>query len=291
MKILNFGSLNIDHVYSVDHFVRPGETLASRSYRRYAGGKGNNQSIALARAGAQVWHAGKVGRDGEWLIDNLRRAGVNTAHIKFADVPTGHAIIQVNAEGENCIVLYGGANQTVSQRDAKAVLSRFDVGDVLLLQNEISAVPDILRIATDHGMTIVFNPAPMDASVLSYPLDRVAVFIINETEGSQFTGQGEPDRILDGMLERYPRSATILTLGARGAVYAHASERVAVPAENVKAVDTTAAGDTFTGFFVTEFARGSEVELSLRMACKAAAICVTRRGAADSIPRREELKL
>jgi ribokinase len=287
--IINFGSLNIDHVYRVEHFVRPGETIASRSYEQFAGGKGFNQSIALARAGAQVRHAGKVGAEGGWLLDMLRKAGAQTEDVLQVEIPTGHALIQVEASGENAIILYGGANQSITTEDVERVLVRATAGDYLLLQNEINNMDLILRRGAEEELRIVFNPAPMTGAVLDYPLDGVTIFIVNETEAEALTGASTPDAIVDAMRQRFPRAATVLTMGAAGAIYADGAEQIHVPAVNVKAVDTTAAGDTFTGYFLAALAEGKPVQTALQLAARAAAICVTRPGAADSIPTRAEV--
>lgn len=289
MKILNFGSLNIDHVYGVDHFVRPGETLASMSYRRFSGGKGNNQSLAVARAGAPVWHAGKIGADGVWLLAPLRQAGVNTSLILRSAVPTGHAIIQVQKDGENCIVLHGGANRAITPADARQVLDHFQAGDYLLLQNEISSIPAIMRLAARRKMKIVFNPAPMSPDVSRYPLRLVDIFVVNEIEGGELTGAKDSSRIIAAMRRYYPKAMVILTLGARGAICAWANGSVQVAGRKVRAVDTTAAGDTFIGYFLAGYTQSGDVNAALELACQAAAICVTRPGAADSIPCRKEL--
>lgn len=289
MKIVNFGSLNIDHVYSVDHFVRPGETLSTRQYRQFAGGKGANQSIALARAGAEVYHAGKIGQDGLWLRERLVESGVKTDYLQVTDQPTGHAIIQVTPDGENSILLHPGANHAITPRDAERVLINFSPGDCLLLQNEISAVPDILRVASALGLRIIFNPAPMHPDVKSYPLKLVDILIINELEGRELAGELDPDAVLEGLNRQFPKAAKVLTLGARGVLFAEKKTRLRVPAVKVTAVDTTGAGDAFIGYFVAEICRRTGVEAALKLACKAAAICVTRPGATDSIPKRSEL--
>ena len=218
MKAINFGSLNFDHVYEVEHFVRPGETITSDNYRLLCGGKGLNQSIALARAGAKVFHAGKVGRDGERLIACLKTDGVNTTHIGVAESkPSGHAVIQVDKNGQNSIIIHGGANRDVRKEDAERVLGHFASGDCLLLQNEISSISAIIDRAKRQGLTIFLNPVPMDKRVSGYPLDKVDYFIINEIEGRELTGEAEPEAIVEAMLKRFPRSATILTLGENGA--------------------------------------------------------------------------
>jgi ribokinase len=291
MSILVFGSLNIDHVYQVEHLVRPGETLPSTAYRRFQGGKGANQSVALARAGAPVFHAGRVGREGMWLRDELAVQGVDVAQVAVGDVPTGHAIIQVDRDGENAILLYGGANLTVSGADARGVLAQFGPGDWLLLQNEISAMPDILRAAAARGLLVAFNPAPMTPEVQDYPLDGVSLFVVNETEGAALAGieNASPASIVGTLQRRFPRAAILLTLGGDGSLYARDGERIRTPAQAVEAVDTTAAGDTFIGYFLAELLAGEPTVQALTIATKAAALCVTRPGAAVSIPRRSEL--
>lgn len=289
MKILNFGSLNIDRVYEVDHLVRPGETITSRSYRECCGGKGLNQSIALASAGARVHHAGKIGGDGLFLKTLLEKAGVDVSKVCVTDGPTGHAIIQVNRKGENSIVLFGGANREISEKDVDAILGEFNPGDYILLQNEISAMPEILKRASEAGLNIVFNPAPMEPDVLRYPLDGVGFFILNEIEGEGFTGEKEPERILSSILETFPDAGIILTLGENGVHYADSGKRLFTPVEKVVAVDATGAGDAFVGYFVAGLVAGLPVETCLQTASRAAAICVTRSGAANAIPKREEL--
>ena len=279
--IVNFGSLNVDYVYQVDHFVRPGETLAAAAFNVFAGGKGANQSVALARAGASVMHAGRLGRRDTWLRDKLAAAGVDPRLIELVDGPSGHAIIQVNRQGENSIVLFGGANQTVTPAQIRKVMARARRGDVLLLQNEINDIAEIMRQGAAAGLLIALNPAPMSAAVKEYPLDLVDTLIVNEIEAEQLLG-GNGARLKPG-------AELVLTLGARGARYEAGGRRLAVPAEPVHAVDTTAAGDTFIGYFLAARAAGADPEAALRLACRAAAVCVTRPGAMDSIPLRAEV--
>jgi len=289
-QIYNFGSVNIDHVYNVDRFPRPGETLGSRTYRTFAGGKGFNQSIALARAGARVCHAGKIGSDGQWLKDLLERDGIDTRFLDVAEGPTGHAIILVDPEGENSIVLYAGANHRVTRPDVERVLDHADEGDYLLTQNETSSVADIIRLGAERGLRVAFNPAPMDERVKSYPLDLVSVFIVNEVEGAELTGETSAERIIEAMRRKFPRASTVLTLGSDGVAYGREGTVLRVPAEKVRPVDTTAAGDTFIGYFLAGVMVGNDMEDVLKRACKAAAICVTRPGAAESIPTAAELE-
>ncbi len=289
MTIFNFGSLNIDHVYAVEKFVEPGETIASLGYQQFVGGKGCNQSVALANAGAHVMHAGRIGADGAWLKDRLTKSGADVSLITTGSQPTGHAIIQVSQDGENSIIIFGGANQALSEADVDNVLKSAKPGDYVLTQNETSCVDLLLSKAWEKGMFTVFNPAPITESIATYPLEKVNLFIINETEGKSLTQKSVPDEILAALLQRYPDSRVVLTLGNKGARYRDKEMEVSVPAEKVDAVDTTAAGDTFIGYFLAEFSKGSNMGTCLRLACKASAICVQRAGAADSIPRRKEV--
>jgi len=290
MRILNIGSMNVDHVYAVEHFVRPGETLASSRYQVFAGGKGFNQSIALGRAGAAVRHAGIVGKDGAWLVDRLSREGVDIEFVEVTDGPTGHAIIQVAPSGENAIVLFAGANHQVTQEAIDRAASSCSAGDYLLLQNETSAVANAIQIGKRRGLKVVLNPAPMTAAVRDYPLDAVDLFILNETEAQGLTGESSADAIRAAMRTRFPRAATVLTLGRQGAMYFDADRQLHQPAAAVQAVDTTAAGDTFIGYFLAELTQSNDPAKALALGCRAAAICVTRPGASDSIPLRKEVE-
>ena len=286
MKFLNFGSLNLDFVYHVENFVRPKETVSALACDINCGGKGLNQSIALANAGAEVYHAGKIGPDGKMLKDRLEKAGVYTDDVLVSEtVRTGHAMIQVNGQGQNCIVLYGGANQCIFKEEIKNVLAHFGKDDWLLLQNEINNIGYIMEYAKERGMRIAFNPAPMNSKVPDYPLSLVDIFILNEVEGEGLSGEKEPDRILDVLIARYENAAVLLTLGAKGVRYAKREKRCCQSADpTVKVVDTTAAGDTFTGFFLARYAAGDSVEKALETACRACDFCVGISGAADSIP-------
>lgn len=289
MTILNFGSCCIDNVYRVPHFVQPGETLPCSEYNIYPGGKGLNQSLALAYAGAPVKHAGKVGQDGAWLKDLLTDAGVDTELLLVSDGPSGHANIQVNTEGENSIVLFGGSNKTISYDEVDEVLTSTRPGDFLLIQNEISSLEYLINQAASKALRIVFNAAPITESVKNLPLENIELLIINEIEGAALSGQDEPNAILESLLESYAKTSIVLTLSAEGAIFANHETRVSQGSPNVEAIDTTGAGDTFTGYFLAGYSRSDPVEKCLEMATIAAALCVTRPGAASSIPRVEEL--
>lgn len=291
MRIVNIGSINVDHVYEVDHFVRPGETLNSKGYQIFAGGKGFNQSIALGRAGAAPLHAGRVGKDAGWLLKRLQQEGVDTTHVAMCEATTGHAVIQVTPNGENAIVLCGGANRLVTQADVAAVLSSCSAGDVLLIQNETSAVAQAIQYAHNMGLRIVFNPAPMTSDVCHYPLGLVDIFVLNEIEVEVITGKTDLSDQCECMRQRFPNAAIVLTLGDRGAIYFDANATHRQAAYPVQVADTTAAGDTFIGFFLVELLLSGDPAKALEMGCLAAAISVSRAGASDSIPSRHELAI
>lgn len=288
-KALVIGSINIDKVYELEHIVRPGETVSSRKYRTAWGGKGLNQAIALSRGGADTALAGCVGApELEALTAVCAEAGVDAARIRARSVTTGHAIIQVDANGQNCIIVEPGANGTVDPDDIAAFLEGYGTGDILLTQNEISHMPEVLRAAHEKGLTVVLNPSPFSAEILSWPLECVDIFLVNEIEGEALSGEIAPEKILDTLRRRFPRAAIVLTLGHDGAMYADKTERFSAPARRVTAVDTTAAGDTFTGYFLAMLLRGGTPKDAMEIAATAAAIAVTRPGAVPSIPWLEE---
>ena len=289
MRVLNIGSVNIDHVYQVDHFVRPGETLSSARYDTFAGGKGFNQSIALARAGALTRHAGSIGRDGAWLLNRLAGEGIDISQITAVEGPTGHAIIQVVPAGENAIMLHRGANAAVTPEAVARAMSSCSAGDFLLLQNETSSVTEAIRAGRRHGLKVIFNPAPMSPAVLDYPLQDVDLLILNETEAEGLTGERTPEAVRSVLQTRLPGSAAVLTLGRAGAAYLDAAGILRHPGIAVQTVDTTGAGDTFTGYFLAEMMRGGTPDQALAIGCHAAALCITRPGAADAIPLRAEV--
>lgn len=292
MRVLNFGSLNIDYVYNVDHIVKKGETISSDTLNVFCGGKGLNQSIALSKAGAEVYHAGVIGEDGAFLEEILRASGVHTRFVQMkADTRTGNAIIQKDRNGDNCILLYGGSNRAVTPGMADEVLEHFEAGDMLVLQNEISELSYLMERAHERGMVIALNPSPIDEELLKAPLQYVNYFILNEIEAKTLTnGVEEDNAMLEAMLKKFPNAEIILTLGERGSVYAKGNVRVEQGIYKVPVTDTTAAGDTFTGYYLASIIQGLSVEKALNMAAKASAIAVSRKGAAPSIPEREEVE-
>ena len=289
MKIVNYGSINLDHVYQVPHIVQPGETLLALDQNLFCGGKGLNQSIALAKAGADVYHAGVVGEDGDLLLDALRSARVDISHVRRAAGASAHTVIQVDRGGQNCIIVYSGENMRPTEADIDRILADFSPEDAVLMQNELYNTPLMMRKAAEKGMSIIFNPSPVSREMLSYPLSSVSWFLLNEIEGEALTGEKDPGRILDRLAEQYPRSSVVLTLGENGAWAMDGGQRFFQPAFPVKAVDTTAAGDTFTGFFLAGISGGMAIPDALRRAAYASSIAVSRKGAADSIPTADEV--
>lgn len=291
MKILNFGSLNYDYVYAVDHILLPGETSAAYRMDTFCGGKGLNQSVALARAGAQVWHAGLVGEeDGGALLDLCAQNGVKTQYIGKVPGKSGHTVIQVDKKGQNNILLFGGANQSLTADNMERVLSAFGSGDMLLLQNEVNGVPKLIEKGYERGMRIVLNPSPYNEIIGQCDLSKVSILLVNEIEGWQISGLRDPEEILNYFSEKYPQTAVVLTLGSDGVQYRHGQERYSHGIYPVKVVDTTAAGDTFTGFFLAGITGGKTVEEALKLASKASSIAVSRKGAAPSIPTLDEVR-
>ncbi len=296
MKILSFGSLNIDYVYSVPHFVKKGETLSAKELNVYTGGKGLNQSIALARAGVETYQAGAIGTDGIFLLEQLKEAGVKTDLVKILDdVRTGNAIIQNDDEGDNCIVLFGGANQAITKEQVDEVFKDFTNEDYLLIQNEINELSYIVEKAKEEGMKIILNPSPMNEKIMKLPLDQIDYFILNEIEAMQILEMDKPEEI-DGkyiaslLHERFKDATIVLTLGSEGSVCISDDEYVEQSIYKVKAIDTTAAGDTYTGYFIAGILNGKTIKESMDIASKASAIAVTRQGAAPSIPVLEEVE-
>lgn len=289
LAIFNFGSLNIDRVFRVPHIAAPGETIASISLSQFAGGKGANQSVAMARAGAKVVHIGKIGTDGQWLLEKLAAEGIDTRWARTAISPTGQAIIQVDDAGQNAIVLLTGANHDTTASEVDDAISDAPQGSWLLVQNETSVVGEAIRAANNRGLRVAFNPAPFDDRVQTYPLELVDLLCLNETEAAVMTGQPAADEALEKLAARWPRCEILLTLGAEGLIYRGPSGEIRLKAREVEVVDTTAAGDTLLGYFLAGRNRQLEPRECLELASRAAALCVTRHGAMDSIPRLSEV--
>ena len=288
-RILNFGSLNLDQVYRVDAFVQPGETKSSLSLETHCGGKGLTQSVAAARAGAEVWHAGMIGCDGDMLYEKLRENGVNLSLTERADGVSGHAIIQVDNKGQNCILLYGGTNQALTEDYIDRALAAFGSEGLVLVQNETNLVGTIMKKAHARGLKVAINASPMDEKILTYPLELVDWLVVNEIEGAAIANCEFEVDILPQLAKRYPNMNVLLTLGKRGAICARGQERATSGIYSVKVVDTTAAGDTFLGYFLTEALDGKSLSDALNLATAASSLCVQVMGASDSVPLRSEV--
>lgn len=290
MNVVNFGSLNIDHVYAVDHFCRAGETIHTKSHTQNAGGKGLNQSIAVSRSGQKVHHAGLLGPEGTRLAELLSGSGVDLRYLKHTDVPQGHAVIQVQPDGQNCIFLYGGSNQAVTPQEIDEVLMQLNAGDYLLLQNEIANLTYLLRAAARRGLRVVLNASPISDELLNADLSGVDWLVVNEIECAAMAGCGDAQAGYETLKQRYPSLGILLTLGSEGSVSWKDGTEVRQCAYPVKAVDTTGAGDTFMGYFVGCLAQGMERQTAMQYASMASAISVTRPGAAASIPLMDEVR-
>lgn len=290
MKYLVFGALNIDRTYSVPHFVQAGETISAAGLELFCGGKGFNQAVSLARAGKEVYMAGAVGTDGQMLLDALAADGICGKYIKHTAGSSGHAVIQVDSKGQNCIIILAGANGEITEADADAVLRDFEAGDLLVLQNEISCGAYILSKAAEKGMIVALNPSPCDERIGTYDMSCVNYLLVNEAEGAGLTGCTEPDAIADKLHRINPAMNVVLTLGSMGAVYYGADgSRFAAGIYRTNVVDTTAAGDTFTGYFLARITDSGDAQLALRQASVASGISVSRKGAAPSVPKLREV--
>lgn len=288
-KLYNLGSLNIDYVYHVPHFLQPGETLLAQERSIFPGGKGLNQSVAAARAGAKVVHGAVASCEARFLLELLSDSGVDTKRIRLVDQPAGHTVIQVDTSGQNCILLFAGTNHCLTKEYVEEYLFDAKPGDVLLLQNETNCLSEALELAVEKKMEVALNPSPFDATLLDLPLSKIKWWFCNEIEAKALFGSDNPEMIARTFRTKYPDSCLILTLGEQGSVYISNKETVTQPIFKVKTVDTTAAGDTFTGYFLSAVMAGQSYTEAMRRAARAAAIAVSREGAAVSIPYVHEL--
>ena len=258
MSVLSIGSMNLDYVYQVPHLARPGETLMATAMETKAGGKGLNQTLALARAGATVRHAGCIGSEGAVLRDLLAENGVDVSLVQTVEAPQGSAFIQVDqTTAQNSIVVSGGSNRALTPERVEELLESAQPKERVVLQNEVSSMREILAGCAEHGLPVILNPAPYSDDIATMDLSPVEWLIV--------------------------------TLGEQGSICFHQNERIVQEAYKVKAVDTTAAGDTFIGYFVAGLEESLPLAQCLRQASVASAIAVTRPGAAPSIPWKREL--
>lgn len=288
MKFLVFGSFNIDKVYLMGKLPEKGETLTCEKYEIHVGGKGLNQSVSLAKSGAEVYAAGQVGKDGQFLLDFLSSSGVNTELVETTDTFTGHAVIEVDSKGQNQMILFPGANREITSDYCDAILEKFSAGDLVLMQYETSQVEYMIEKAHEKGLLVALNPSPFVDVLKTFDYSKVDYLILNESEGQCITGEKETEKVVEKLLEVC--GAVVLTLGGDGAVYADKNEYTFVPAFKVNAVDTTGAGDTFTGYFLNAILNGMKAENALKTASAASAIVVGKSGAAETIPSKEDVE-
>lgn len=281
MSIYNLGSINADYFYRVPHLPGAGETLAATSVLRGLGGKGTNMSVAAARAAARTIHIGAVGKDGVWAVERLMEYGVDTRHIStLSDTPTGHAIINVDDAGENAIVLLPGANHEMSESAIGAALSEASPGDTLLIQNETNNQAYAAEMARSLGLFTVYAAAPFDAASVQAVLPYTDMLFLNAVEAAQF------EQATDQSPTELPVKQVIVTRGSQGCtLYDNVLEELRhFPALPVTPVDTTGAGDTFTGYTLAALDRGLPMPQAIALATRAAALMVMRHGTADVIP-------
>ena len=288
-KIINFGSINVDYVYRVPHLVKPGETLSSLDLVTGLGGKGANQSVAIARAGVSVAHVGRVFKGDRWAVELLASTGVDTDNIALIEGASGHAIIQVDDQGENAIVLHGGANQSFSIADIESALNRNQQARYLLMQNETNLLAETFELAQAKGIKIVLNPAPMTDNIKDLPLAKLDTLIVNQGEAEALCGAADIDEMTRQMAALAPQTRVVVTLGGDGAMLLANGEVTHINSPSVDVVDTTGAGDTFVGYFLAGVAEGMNDHNALQRACLAGSIAVTRQGAITAIPDRSEV--
>lgn len=292
-KVLVFGSLNIDYTYHVPHIVKEGETISSVKMNKNAGGKGANQAVALSKAGVETAIAGKIGHDGDYLIDTLKEYGVDTCLLsKDYGCETGKAIIQVDEHGKNSILLFPGTNHLIKTDEIGSILNQYSEGDYLILQNEVNNLEEIIKQAENKGMKICINPSPISNSLLNTDLSNANMIFLNEIEGKAFadlSDNSEYRDVLNVLGDKWPNSHIILTCGEDGSFYYHKGMIVEQKAIKCNVVDTTAAGDTFMGFFVAAWIKGMDKSNCLFYASKAASLAVSKNGAMVSIPFANEV--
>ena len=288
MKILVCGSLNIDRVYTLPRLPERGETLYCGNYEIHVGGKGLNQALAFQKAGARVYAAGKIGPDGAFLADYLAKAGVDVSAIDRTAAHSGHAVIEVDPAGQNQMVLFGGANREITEDYCDALLSAHRDAALLLTQYETSCVEYLLRRAQEAGIRTAMNPSPFTAALRDFPYALADILILNEAEAAAITGEADPEKAARALQKRN-RGEVIVTMGAAGALFCNGPRLIREPAVPAQAVDTTGAGDTFTGYCLHALLSGAAPREALRIAATAAAIEVTRPGAAEAIPDRAEV--
>jgi ribokinase len=285
------GSSNVDMVINVDDFTLPGQTQKGLELSYYPGGKGANQAVTSRLLGGEVYFLTCLGNDGNAQMMKRELEAIDLGNgIRYVDSPNGVALIEVSSSGENRIIIYPGANSHLSPEiiaDSRESLLK---ADILLLQNEIPFESTLYaaKLFSEAGKTVIFDPAPssnIDKSILRY----VSIITPNETEMAELAGYNLGIEEATAKLHKMGCEDVLLKRGNKGVFFSGRSKSLVVPAFKVRAIDSTAAGDVFNGAFACSLDRGLDLHASLRYACAAAALSVTRRGAQKSIPRNEEI--
>ncbi|MBQ1908098.1 MAG: ribokinase [Firmicutes bacterium] len=295
MKVMFYGSMNIDHTYRVDHIALPGETQPAVSLSVGAGGKGANQCAAFAKAlgeeRPQLFFAGKCGEDGRFIKDLLSELGADVSHVASCE-HTGSAVIQLDRNGQNSIIIYGGGNTQIEKDEIVSALAELSEGDMLCLNAEINALDFIMEQALEKGLRIVFNPSPITPELRELPLGRCMLLVLNEIEGrvmAELPVGASYEEILEALRAKYPESMIVLTMGSEGSYFAFRETKLRCPVKDTVVADTTCAGDTFLGYFLAGLIEGKAPADCLRLATAASSITVSRPGAMLSVPFRREL--
>lgn len=296
-KILVIGSSNTDLITNVERFPEAGETISGKQFLQVMGGKGANQAVAAKRLGGDVMFVTCLGNDsnGRNTLSYFQNEGLDVSRTLLVDhAPTGTAVILVNDEGENCIVVTPGANHELLPQHISNIEEEIGRAAMVVLQMEIpfDTVTKVIAIAAAHKVPVLLNVAPA-REVGADLLKMVDILVVNETEGEKVSGQsiavvGE-EGVIDSLMTMGARTV-ILTLGKRGCIVKNYTVSKHIPAYDVDAVDTTAAGDTFCGAVVAGLSKGKDLVEAVKFATAASAICVMRMGAQPSIPGEEEVK-
>nr|WP_319248791.1 ribokinase [uncultured Celeribacter sp.] len=286
MAIYNFGSVNIDHFYALPHLPAPGETLSTTEHSVGLGGKGTNQSVAVAKAGAKVFHIGAIGHEEPWVQERIAGYGVDCRFLSRVEGGTGHAVIYVDASGENSIVIDPAANARQDKAVLAKALGQAGSDDILMLQNETTLQREAAELARAKGMRVIYSAAPFSIEAVQAVIGSVSLLVMNEVESAQLCAAMELE------LADIPVPELLVTLGSRGAMWRSntSGEVIEVPAPKVQPVDTTAAGDTYIGYVAAGLDLGMPMRAAMEWAARAAALKVTRAGTADAIPTANEVK-
>lgn len=296
MKIIVIGSLNVDTTYQLPHIPVEGETILATSKSTQRGGKGQNQAVAMARLGAEVSMIGAVGNDdeGNMLIDGLKSEGVDATGIIRKDVPSGTASIYLDENARNNIVVYPGANFAMTVEDIDERLDLIKSAKICVMQNEIpkDVIYHVIEICRAEGIITVLNPAPAVKGFDTKYLGMVDYLIPNESELELLLGKKIDENVDELAREVLDLGCgnVLVTLGSKGSMLMNEDEIYNQAAKLVKAVDTTAAGDSFIGGFTTALAMGKDFKEAMEYGTKVSAIAVTKPGAVDSLPTAEEVE-